>query len=149
MPSICMCIMLDHTSHTLMCSKCGVLLFIDASTGILLHIVQLVNVLPCINLRLSCLALIGGLAQVYSFPIHDMIEGLVMRWRNQQPLAWWHRVLLRGAYVVFTGFIACLLPFFGNLMVRGVAIQHTLALVPCLEMPVHPHLPLIFTAWCC
>lgn len=55
--------------------------------------------------------------QINSFPIHDMIEQLIYKWGHI--VNWWQRVCLRVAYGAITTFFACLIPFFGNLMVRS------------------------------
>lgn len=52
--------------------------------------------------------------QVYSFPLHDIMELHIRRWGFT--INWWKRVILRTIYVAITTLIACLLPFFGQII---------------------------------
>ena len=70
--------------------------------------------------------------QVYSFPLHDMMEGRLLRWGIH--MNWWRRVIQRTAYVCVTAFVACLLPFFGDLMslIGAIGVTPTTFVYPCI-----------------
>jgi hypothetical protein len=57
--------------------------------------------------------------QVFSFIVYDMIEQLLVR-RGIKPTVP-VRLAYRTLYVAFTAFVACLLPFFGDIMVSTLS----------------------------
>ncbi len=57
-------------------------------------------------------------AQVFAMPIFDAVETAIRRSLDNPPRPLTLRLLFRSLYVVATTFTACLLPFFGELMVR-------------------------------
>ncbi|XP_042024790.1 lysine histidine transporter-like 5 isoform X1 [Salvia splendens] len=73
-----------------------------------------------------------GSYQVFGMPIFDKIESaLVTKWHFNpgRPL----RLVARSAYVVFTAFMALILPFFGGLLgfFGGLAFSSTSYIIPC------------------
>lgn len=63
------------------------------------------------------------LPQVFSFVVYDMIEQILVR-RGIKPTVP-VRLAYRTLYVIVCAFVACLLPFFGDIMVstRRVCMQ--------------------------
>jgi len=53
---------------------------------------------------------------VFAMPIFDAAEEAIRRRMRTPPRALTLRLLLRSSYVVLVTFVACLLPFFGELM---------------------------------
>lgn len=67
---------------------------------------------------------------MFSFIVYDMIEQLLVQ-RGIKPTVP-VRLAYRTLYVAFTAFVACLLPFFGDIMVRGVCLERaSLSPHPC------------------
>eukprot|EP00884_Botryococcus_braunii_P006433 jgi/Botrbrau1/15791/Bobra.4_1s0142.1 len=71
--------------------------------------------------------------QVYTFPLIDMYDQVaVKRGINPGNVLW--RLAVRSAMVVFTAVIACLIPFFGDLMgfLGAIAVTPTTYIMPCI-----------------
>lgn len=61
--------------------------------------------------------LLRALLQVFAMPIFDSAETLIRHSLQNPPRPLTLRLLFRSAYVAAVTFVACLLPFFGELMV--------------------------------
>lgn len=87
------------------------LLVLDRQSALHLHSAATLHYTLTITIYVVCWA-----PQVFSFVVYDMIEQLLVR-RGIRPTVP-VRLVYRTLYVVFTAFVACLLPFFGDIMVR-------------------------------
>ncbi len=78
--------------------------------------------------------------QVFSFPLFDSMEKFVLRHfpalelDHRPARRFGVRTAIRWTYVLFTAFVACLIPFFGDLMglLGAVAITPTTFVLPCI-----------------
>jgi len=68
-----------------------------------------------VKAALSCSKTVYAvIVQVYTMPVLDMIECSLVKHRIPNGLP--TRLVYRSLYVCFTGFLACTIPFFGDLM---------------------------------
>ncbi|CAA3027277.1 lysine histidine transporter 1-like [Olea europaea subsp. europaea] len=74
-----------------------------------------------------------GSYQIYTMPVFDMIEYLLIKILKFKP-SWMLRSVSRNIYVAFTMFIGITLPFFGGLLgfFGGFAFASTTYFLPCI-----------------
>ncbi|CAJ2637158.1 unnamed protein product [Trifolium pratense] len=90
-----------------------------------------------------------GSYQVFTMPVFDMIESVLVKKMNFKPSSLL-RFAVRNVYVAFTMFIAITIPFFGGLLgfFGGFAVTPTTYFLPCIIW-LKIHKPKRFSlSWC-
>ncbi|KAI3427219.1 hypothetical protein D9Q98_007154 [Chlorella vulgaris] len=84
------------------------------SSDVLLNIKEPVALIAAANLMV--VLHVAAAWQVFAMPIFDSVETAIRRSMRSPPRPLVMRLVLRSAYVVLVTLVACLLPFFGELM---------------------------------